>query len=182
MPGSGTGWSFAWNDTVTDSNGTHDQVEFALYNSSGTLVSQSEFQIANGNTQSIQLDATTINGVAVEILIYSDSTGTNVVEFNSTGTEIASFFNPATTEVDHVALMGDGRIELTYDNVLDSAGTTQFVTDIYDLRSTGLSINDTGTTLTSDQYFAGTRFNDTIVVGANNVNNTYYYVGDRRPR
>ena len=176
--GSGTGWSFAWNDTVTDSNGTHDQVEFALYNSSGTLVSQSEFQIADGNAQAIQLDATTINGAAVEILVYSDDTGTNVVEFNSSGTKIASFFNPATTEVDHVAPMGDGRIELTYDNVLDSSGTTQFVTDIYDLRTTGFNVNDTGTTLTSDQYFAGTRFDDTIVVGASNVNSTYDYVGD----
>ena len=28
--GSGTGLSLAWNETVTDSNGTHDQVEFAI--------------------------------------------------------------------------------------------------------------------------------------------------------
>ncbi len=176
--GSGTGWSFAWDDTVTDTNGTHNQVEFALYNASGTLVSQSEFQVADGNVQNVELDTTTINGAAAEILIYSDDTGTNVVAFNSGGTEIGSLFNAATTEVDHVALFGDGRIALTYDNVLGDGITTQFTTDIYDLRTSGMSVNDTGTTLTSDQYYAGTQYGDTIVVGASNVNSAYYYVGD----
>ena len=176
--GFGTGWSFAWDDTVTDTNGTHNQVEFALYNASGTLVSQSEFQVADGNVQNVELNTTTINGAAAEIVIYSDDTGTNVVAFNSSGKEVGSLFNAATTEVDHVALFGDGRIALTYDNVLGDGVTSQLTTDIYDLRTSGMSVNDTGTTLTSDQYYAGTQYGDTIVVGASNVNSAYYYVGD----
>ena len=52
--------SLAWNDTVTDSNGTHDQVEFAIYQpSTSTLVSQSTYQIADGNAQNIRLMAAT---------------------------------------------------------------------------------------------------------------------------
>ena len=179
--GSGTGWSFAWDDTVTDTNGTHNQVEFALYTASGTLVSQSEFQIADGNVQNVEVSASTVNGASAEILVYSDDTGTNVVVFNSSGTEVASLFNSQTAEVNHVALLGDGRIALTYDVpdlAVDASGnTTQFVTDIYDLRTSGLSVNDSSATVTSDQYFAGTQYGDTIV-GANNVSNTYDFVGD----
>ena len=176
--GSGSGYSFAWNDTVTDSNGTHDQVEFAIYHpSTSTLVSQSEFQIADGNAQNIELATATIDGVNVEILVYGDNSGTHVVEFNASGTELASLFDPSTSTFGRLVSLGDGRIELAYDNVLDASGTTQNVTDIYDLRTTGLSVNNSTGTFTSDQYFAGTQFND-AVVGANNVNNTYYYVGE----
>ena len=180
--GLGTGYSFAWNDTVTDSSGhTHDQVEFALYTPSGssfTLASQSEFQIADGNAQSVQVVGTTIDGAGVEILAYGDNTGTQVVEFNSSGSEIASLFDPSTTMFGGIGVFGDGRIALTYDNVLDTSGTTQYTTDIYDLRTSGLNVNDTGITLTSDQYFAGTQYGDSVVVGASNVNASYYYVGD----
>jgi len=215
--GAGTGYSLAWNDTVTDSNGTHDQVEFAIYDSRlGTpLVSQSTFQIADGNAQSVRLATTTINGVNVAILAYGDNTGTNVVEFNTSsaavtssisgttltvsavsagqvvigetvtgagiaanttitgfvsgtnggigtytistsqtvsseamifdgGNQIASFFDPSATSPGQLIIFGDGRIGLPSDNTLDTSGTTQYVTQIYDLRTTGLNINDSG--------------------------------------
>ena len=128
----------------------------------------------------------TIDGTAVVILIFGDDTGTNVVEFNAnTGAEMASFFNPATTLFDHVDILTnsdgtDGRIALTYDvpdYAVDPTGaTTQYVTDIYDLRTSGLDIT-TPISTTSDQYFAGTQYGDTIV-GSNDVNNTYDFVGD----
>ena len=248
--GSSNNYAFAWNDTITAGGNAYDQVEFGIYNSSGTAVSgsQHQFQIADGNAQDIELDTATIDGTAVVILTYGDDTGTNVVEFNAnTGAEIASLFNPATTIFDHVDILTnseetDGRIALTYDNVLGDGVTTQYVTDIYDLRTSGLNVNNSdsftgsisGTTLTvvgiigtlavgdvvtgtgvaadttitgfvsgtsggngtytvsasqnisseamgfgddHDQYFAGTQYGDTIV-GENNVNNTYDFVGD----
>jgi hypothetical protein len=46
--GANTGLSFAWNDIVTDSTGSHDQVEFAIQHN-GAVTSQSEFQIADGD-------------------------------------------------------------------------------------------------------------------------------------
>lgn len=224
--GPGSGYSLAWNDIVTDSNGTHEQVEFAIYGPSLSpgqqLVSQSTFQIADGNAQNIRLATTTINGVNVAILAYGDDTGTHVVEFNATsaaitgtisgntltvsavsagslaigdavtgagiaanttitafgtgrggdgtytlsttnsvtsaeliavdgGNQIASFVDPSTTTFDQLTLLGDGRIALTYDNTLDAIGTTQTVTNVYDLRTPGQTINDsasiTGSTL-----------------------------------
>ena len=174
--GSTSGYSFAWDDTVTAGGQTFYQVEFALTTSTGSLVSQSEFQVSDA--QSVAVATTVIDGSDVELLAYGDNTGTHVVEFNSSGVEIASLFDPSTTTFGGLGLFGDGRIALTYDNVLADGVTTQYTTDIYDLRTSGLSVNDTGTTLTSDQYFAGTQYGDDIVVGASRVNSTYYYVGD----
>jgi len=180
--GSSDNYAFAWNDTITAGGNTFDQVEFAIYTASGTMVSQQTFQIPDGNQQSVALDTATIDGTSVVVLVYGDDTGTNVVEFNAnTGAEMASFFNPATTIFNHVGILTnsagtDGRLVLTYDNVLSDGVTTQYVTDIYDLRTSGLDITSPIST-TSDQYFAGTQYGDTIV-GSNGVNNTYDFVGD----
>ena len=72
--GSSANYAFAWNDTVTVGSNTYDQVEFEIYSSSGTAVpgSQHQFQIADGNAQSVELDTATIDGTAVIILIYGD--------------------------------------------------------------------------------------------------------------
>ena len=139
-------------------------------------MSQQTFQIADGNPQKISLISTVINGVDVEILAYGDDTGTHVVEFDSSGNELASLFDPSTPTFGQLIVFGDGRIGLEYDNTLADGVTTQYTTDIYDLRTTGLNINDSGLNDGKDKYFAGTQFNDTVV-GENNVNNTYYYVG-----
>jgi hypothetical protein len=177
--GANSGYSLAWNETVTDSNGVHDQVEFAIFHPApggGTLVSQSTFQIADGDAQSIQLLATSINGVNVELLAYGDDTGTHVVEFDSAGNILGTLFDPSTVMFGRLIALGDGRIELTYDNTLPDGVTTQYQTDIFDLRTAGVNINDSGVTDGKDKYVAGTQFNDTFT-GENNVNNTYYFVG-----
>ena len=105
--GPGSGYSLAWNDIVTDSNGTHDQVEFAIYGPSLSpghqLVSQSTFQIADGNAQNIRLATTTINGVNVAILAYGDDTGTHVVEFNATSAAITGMISGNTLTVSAVS-------------------------------------------------------------------------------
>ncbi len=43
-----------WNETVQDTNGTHDQVEFAEFKPGTGVVSQSTFQIADGQAQNIR--------------------------------------------------------------------------------------------------------------------------------
>ena len=176
--GSGSGYSLAWNDVVTDSNGTHDQVEFAIYHPGATtpLVTQQTFQIPDNNPQSIRLLATTINGANVELLAYGDNTGTHVIEFDASGNELASIFDPMNQTFSQFVNFGDGRIALVYDNPVDALGTTQYVTHIYDLRTTGLNINDSALADGKDKYIAGTQFGDAFT-GENNVNNTYYYVG-----
>jgi hypothetical protein len=175
--GTGSGYSIAWNDIVTDSNGTHDQVEFAIFHpSTSTLSFQTTFQIADNNPQNVRLITTTINGVNVELLAYGDNNGTHVVEFDSNGNELASIFDPTDQTFGQFVNFGDGRIALVYDTAVDALGTTQYVTDIYDLRTSGLSINDSSLADGQDKYIAGTQFADTFV-GENNVNNIYYYVG-----
>ena len=99
-------------------------------------MSQSTFQVADA--QNLQLTTATINGINVEILAYGDNTGTHVVEFDINGNEIASIFDPSTTTFDRMLSLGDGRIELDYDNTLDASGTTQLEANVYDLRTAGL--------------------------------------------
>ena len=169
------GYSFAWNDTVTDTFGTHDQVEFQIYHT-GTLFAHQEFQIPDGQAQNVRVFATNIPGTgSVELLAYGDNTGTHVVEFDSNGVPLASIFDPSTQTFGQFTIMGDGRIALLYDNPAGADGTTQYVTHIYDLRQAGLN-----TTLSKgrrkNHYVAGTQFNDSVT-GEAGVNNTYYYDG-----
>ena len=58
------------------------------------------------------------------------------------GAQIASFVDPSATTFDQLTVLGDGRISLTYDNTLDASGTTQYVTNVYDLRTPGQTVND----------------------------------------
>jgi VCBS repeat-containing protein len=170
-----TGNEFAvgWNETVTDTNGKHDQVEFAVFKPGTGVVSRTTFQIADGLPQDIKVQVQ--NDVAV--LEYGDNTKTNVVEFSSTGAQLGSLSVATTQAAQNILNYGDGRIGIVYDNLLDASGTSQIVTDVYDFRTSGVSINDSALADGVDKYVAGTKFNDTFV-GENGVNNTYAYVGN----
>src|SRR5262249_4385819 len=54
---------------------------------------------------------------------------------------------------------------------------SQVTSKIFDLRTAGLSIDDTNLHDLIDKDFAGTRFDDSVV-GESSVNNIYYFVGD----
>ena len=179
--GPGSGYSFAWNDAVTDIYGTHDQVEFAIWHPGTGIVSQSTFHVPDGNAQNIRLFATSINGQNVEVLAYGWNNGTYVIEFDSSGNQIASLFDPSSQTFNQLTNFGDGRIALTYDNVIDSIGTTQYVTDVYDLRTAHLNIDDSnfnfigliaGTTLTVSAISNGTIAVGDLVFGAGVAPNT----------
>jgi hypothetical protein len=174
---SGSGFSVAWSETVTDGNGPHTQVEFAIFHpsgfnssnqfGSGQLVSHSTFQVPDA--QNIRIVSAAINGASVEYLAYGDATSTVVVEFDATGHQLATIVDrDHSVTYSDLEVMGDGRIALTYP---DSA---QYTTDIFDLRETGL-VNPSLST-TSANYVAGTHFSDTVT-GANNDTNFYYFVG-----
>ena len=127
--------------------------------------------------QNIRLLSTNINGANVELFAFGDNTGTHVFEYNSSGHQIAAIFDPSTQTFGQMTVLGDGRIALAYDNAVDANGTTQYTTHIFDLRTSGLNINNGGGFSDGkDKYYAGTQFNDTVI-GENNVNNTYYFVG-----
>jgi hypothetical protein len=178
-PTSGSGFSFAWNETVTDSNGTHDQVEFALVTSvSGvwTVTSRSTFQVSDGELQNVRVGTYNYLGNNFEVLAYGDDTGTHVVEFDHLGNPVAVVTDTTPQLFSQLTIFGDGRIGIVYNDTLDALGTSQLETHVYDLRTAGIPNTYTGIANGQNIDFAGTQFND-AVQGLNNVDNTYYYVG-----
>jgi hypothetical protein len=188
----------AWNELVTDSTGTHDQVEFVVFRTgsgAGTgVVYRQTFQIAAGNVQNVQVsNYVDPNGNEYAVLAYGDSSATNVYEFrakttlNSSNvpitsvTPVASVTNPVPTAYTPTVLgsvdaLGDGRISISYNTVIDSSETSQFLVKTFDFRTTGLNIDDSGLSGGQDKYIAGTQFNN-VFKGENGVNNNYYFVG-----
>ncbi len=175
----GSGFSAAWSETVNDSNGTHYQVEFAIfkasgYNSnnnfgSGQLISHTTFQVPDA--ENVRVGSFNYNGVSVEYLAYGDTTSTTVVEFDENGNQLATIVDRAhSVTFSDLAVMGDGRIAVTYPD------SSQYTTDIFDFRTAGLNINDSGLSDDQSKYVAGTHFNDTFA-GENSDQNYYYFVG-----
>jgi T5SS/PEP-CTERM-associated repeat protein len=179
--GAAGGYSAAWDETVTDSNGLHNQVEFAMFNANstgvtGSLIKQATFQVADGLPQQIRVGTFSYLGQSYEVLAYGDTISSHIVEYDSNGNQIASYSEATNQFFNQLEIFGDGRVGLSYDNVLDGSGTSQFKTDIIDLRTSGIPSNFGGLVNVSTRTFAGTQFNDNVV-GVNNANNTYYYVG-----
>jgi len=172
---SATGYELAvaWNEQVTDANGTHDQVEFVEYNlATNSVVSQQTFQLADGLPQNINLSIA--NDIAV--VEYGDNTATNLVEFNASGLQLGTLTVATTQEAQSITNFGDGRVGVVYDNLLDASGTSQLVTDVYDFRISGVNINDSSLNDGINKYVAGTQYKDSFI-GENNVSNTYDYIG-----
>ena len=185
-------YALAWNETVTDTNGTHDQVEFDVLTGngngqgSGAVVFHTTFQIANGDPQNLRIGEfvdPTVAGQDDVVIVYGDDTGTHILEYGVTNsgntvTELASFTDPTTQAFQNLTIMGDGRITLTYDNLVNALPdeTSQYLFKTFDLRTSGITINDSSLSDSQNKYFAGTHFSDTVT-GENNVNNEYYFVG-----
>jgi hypothetical protein len=181
-------YAVAWNETVTNAAGTvvlGDQVEFALYKpSAGTVEYQSEFQIADGQAQNVRVgefaDPFTSSQDDV-IVAYGDDTGTHILEYGISGNGanvalLADFTDPTEQAFDNLTIMGDGRIAITYNDLVNPSPdeTSQYDFTIFDLRTQGLDNPTLGTT--QNNYIAGTHFSDTVT-GANGVDNEYYFVG-----
>src|SRR5229473_2264058 len=164
--------AIAWNETVTDTNGTHDQVEFVIFKPGQGVVSRTTFQISDGLPQEINLQIQK----DVAVLEYGDNTATNIVEFDSNGLQLGAATESTTQTAQSLIDFGDGRVGIVYDYLVDSSGTSQLVTHVYDFRTIGVNINDSTLVDGLDKYVAGTKFNDTFV-GENNVNNTYDFIG-----
>ncbi|HEX3703276.1 MAG TPA: hypothetical protein VHU82_08100, partial [Vicinamibacterales bacterium] len=170
-------YAIAWNETVVDAAGTHDQVEFAIYDpTSNSVVSHSTFQIADGNAQNIQVATFNNGGQTVAALVYGDNVATNLIEFDQNGDKLGAVTDNTPAIAGPTEIFGDGRVGLSFNETLDAGGTSQIVTHVYDLRTTGVHINDANLANGTDQYVAGTQFND-VFGGENGVDNTYYYVG-----
>jgi hypothetical protein len=177
----------AWNETVTDSNGTHDQVEFAVANSgTGAVIFQTTFQMADGDPQNVRIGAFVdpVNSSQDDVVVvYGDDTGTHILEYavtnsGNTVSQIANFTDPTTQTFGNLTVMGDGRITITYDELVNALPdeTSQYAFKTFDLRTSGLTVNDSTGSDQVNKYFAGTHYTDTVT-GENNVNNEYYFVG-----
>jgi len=106
----------------------------------------------------------------IEYGVNSNGGGTTTV------TQIASVTDPATSTFIGITNFGDGRIGVSYDNVLDASQTSQDLLNVYDFRTTGVNINDSALSDGQSKYTAGTHFNDTFT-GENNDTNFYYFIG-----
>ncbi len=184
---SGNPFFVVWNETVTiDGNSnTYDQVEFAWTHSGSNPGGSFTYQIADGQMQNVKLQAHSVdsNGDYVIFFAYGDATSTHVIEYfwNSTDNSVTTLGSyteatPNGQEFSQLRDLGDGRVIITYDDQLPDGVTTQASMNVVDFRTTGLIINNSGLSDGLDKYYAGTQFND-IVVGENNVNNFYYYIG-----
>jgi hypothetical protein len=175
----------AWNESVVDSNGSHDQVELVAHLSS-TINFRQTFQIADGLAQNVRVAEWSDPSVAGQddvVLAYGDASGTHLVEYSvntsggtTTVNQIASVTDPTTSAFIGITNFGDGRIGVSYDNVLDASQTSQDLLNVYDFRTTGVNINDSALSDGQSKYVAGTHFNDTFT-GENNDTNFYYFVG-----
>ena len=152
----GSNYAIAWNETVTDAYGTHDQVEYVLDNGSA-VIKQLTFQIGDGQAQNVRLATINIGGQAFEVLVYGDNTSTNIVEFDSSGNQVAAIVDPTTQAYSSLASLGDGRIAISYDEPAGTGATSQYDFKIFDLRTTGININDSNT-------FTGTISGTTLTV------------------
>ncbi len=185
----------AWNETVTytDNLGAHtyDQIEFDIYKlgTNGTVFPLHQV-IAIGNEQNIRLGEFSDPSVAGRddfVLAYGDDTGTHIQEYGVTTsdgtitvTQLTSIFDPGTQAFANMTLMGDGRVELTYDDKLAADQTSQLDFKIFDLRAAGVTFNGQTNPTGHDDYIAGTQFSDTVT-GEHGHNTTYYYVGANLP-
>jgi hypothetical protein len=174
----------AWNETVTDTFGTHDQVELALVQPGTGVVDRFLFDSPNGRAQNVRVVTySDPSGKDYAVLYYGDSSMTTLIEFTpfTTGvgtklTPVAVVADPTTVAATAITSLGDGRIEVLYDNVLDANQTSQDNFKVFDLRTSGVNINDSAFNDGHAKYVAGTQFND-LFTGENGVNNTYYFVG-----
>ena len=181
---------YAWNETVTytDAGGTHtyDQIEFNVFRS--TNIFHQVIPFANGNIENIRLGTFSdpnVSGTDYFVLAFGDDSGTTIREYSvrtgavTTVTQVANIWDPATgpqKAFSNMTVLGGGRVALTYDDVLAPDQTSQLDFKIFDLRTTGDVFNGQVNPTGHDDYIAGTQFSD-AVVGENNVNNTYYYIG-----
>jgi hypothetical protein len=181
----------AWNETVTDSSGTHDQVEFVVRTGSAGVVYRQTFKIASGNAQKVSVDSfadPNVPGQENIVLAYGDGTATHLNEFSVRTTVVngtpTTQVTPGLALVDPTTVsfsggihsLGDGRVEVGYNQVIDANETSQATFKIFDFRQAGININDSGLTDGQDKDVAGSQFDDSFA-GENNVNNNYYYVG-----
>ena len=186
-------YAIAWNETVTVNSSSHDQVEFVVFkpNAGGGIVLQATFQIpdSDGEPQNVRIGEFTdpFNSNQDDVvLVYGDDTGTHIREYGvtATGTVVTlldSIDDPTTQTFDNLTVLGDGRIAITYNDLVNPSPdeTSQYDFKIFDLRNyhnAGIAIDNSSLNDGLNKYIAGTQFQDTFT-GENNVDNLYYYVG-----
>ena len=91
------------------------------------------------------------------MLVYGDNTATNIIEFDSSGNQVAAIVDPTTQAYSSLASLGDGRIAISYDEPAGTGATSQYDFKIFDLRTTGININNSNT-------FTGTISGTTLTV------------------
>jgi VCBS repeat-containing protein len=186
-------YALAWNETVTVGSATYDQIEFDMLTGngnnqgSGAVVFHTTFQIADGDPQNLRIGdfVDPFNSSQDDVVIvYGDDSGTHILEYGVTNngttvTQLASFTDPTTQAFSNMTVLADGRITITYDDLVNASPdqTSQYLFKTFDLRTTGITINDSSIPFDGqNKYFAGTHFTDTVT-GENSVNNEYYFVG-----
>jgi hypothetical protein len=168
----GSEYGVAWTETVSDINGTHNQVEFALDKPGTGIVSRSTFQVSGPQQVGLIVNAVTDQA----LLIYGDNSATHLIGYDANGNQLASVTDSTSQVFSTYFALPDGRVGIQYDQLQADNVTTDPLVKVYDFRTTGVNINDSALTDGKSKQVAGTEFND-IFVGENGVNNAYEFVG-----
>lgn len=168
-------YGIAWDESITDSSGdvVGNQVEFAIFQPLVGVVQRHTFQMPGTSPEKVRLQ---LESNSIFVLTYGDDIATHIVRFDTSGNVLTTATDPTDHTFDSVAILGDGRVAVLYDNILDPLGTSQIVSHVFDFRTTGVHIDDASLTDGNNKFVAGTKFNDAFI-GEPNVLNAYYYVG-----
>ncbi len=106
---------------------------------------QTEIQVPDGDAQNLRIgefaDPVTAGQDDV-VLAYGDDSGTHILEYGvtttggvATVTELASITDPTTTAFDNLTILGDGRIVIAYNDLVNPAPdeTSQYDFKIYSI-------------------------------------------------
>ncbi|MGY3695006.1 VCBS repeat-containing protein [Bradyrhizobium sp. USDA 3240] len=167
-------YGIAWDESITDSSGNvvGNQVEFAIFQPLVGVVQRHTFQIVGSSPEKVRLQLESNN---IFVLTYGDNSATHIVRFDTSGNVLATATDPTDHTFDSVAVLGDGRVDVLYDNILDQSGTSQIVSHVFDFRVTGVNINDFPLVDGNNKYVAGTQFSD-FFIGESNTLNEFYDV------
>ncbi|WP_338695194.1 Ig-like domain-containing protein [Bradyrhizobium sp. 26S5] len=167
-------YAIAWDESIADGNGNvvGNQVELAIFQPLVGVLHRHAFQTSSTSPEKVRLQLESNN---VFVLAYGDNIATHIVRLDTNGNVLASATDPTDHTFDSIAVLGDGRVDILYDNTLDPSGTSQIVSHVFDFRVTGVNINDFPLVDGNNKYVAGTQFSD-FFIGEPNVLNEFYDV------
>ena len=171
-----------WNITNRNANGSFANYQIAV---SGTRNNQGVIDFYQIDAKSLAVNKTqtvTLNGTAgasriqdvrlsdnsTTVFAYQNGTTLHLTEIGSDGTILADYTQaiPSGAIFDRIRPLSNGLIEILYRQPGAATNALNYEVHLFDTRSAPLSINNVSTTAPTN--YAGTAYNDAIIVSAPN--------------